>query len=78
MTWEFNIGDTVRLRQSSQYWGQSNDSEGTVLRSDSDGWHNVDWEGSDAYHNYEDKDLAPASVIYSKEFSDDNKKKDVL
>ena len=67
----FNIGDRVRLLETSPYWGQSKDSNGTITKlypTDKLNYQ-VQWDHGhrDAYSD-EDLELADDSVPVSKKF----------
>lgn len=61
----FHGGDRVLLRTTSQFWGQSLGSEGTVERGpNTEGWYHVDWDnGEGSSYRARDLDLIRAPKL---------------
>ena len=55
---KFKVGDKVKLREDSEYWGQSDGLIGTIGNIQPNGWIVVVW-GEYMGNSYKERDLDP-------------------
>jgi hypothetical protein len=69
---KLKVGDKVRLKKSSEYWGQSGDTIGTVIQTEEHtfypDWIKVEW-GNGKIDSYESIDIEPAGEPHYKQYN---------